>query len=108
DTMKMEIEIEGTPKTLNKRDRPWVDCRPWGTTGDRLVHIILTDCRADNGMDLGCEVLGRRHPVPQRDRHRDDPLAGPAPGTSALDEVRGRLGHAPGRTRRAKAPPLAT
>src|SRR5262249_23605216 len=28
DAMKMEVEIEGTPKALDKRHRPRVDCRP--------------------------------------------------------------------------------
>src|SRR5215472_4230310 len=62
DAMEMEIEIEGTPKTLDKRDRPWVDLVAWGTACDRLVHIILTDGRANDGMDLGREVLRRGHP----------------------------------------------
>src|SRR5262249_26363897 len=107
DAMEMEIHIERTAKTLDKRDRPWLDCGPWDTTCDRLVHIILTDCRADDRMDLRRQILGRGHPVPQRDRHRDDPLAGRDPGRDARDEGGGPRGPPPGRPRRAKAGPLA-
>src|SRR5919109_960600 len=71
DTMEMEIEIEGTPKTLHKRDRPWLDLVSWDTACDRLVHVILPDCRADERMDLRGQLLGRGHPIPQGDGHRD-------------------------------------
>src|SRR5215831_6056596 len=64
DTMKMEIEIEGTPKPLNKRDRPWLNLVSWDTACDRLVHIILPDGRADDRMDLRGQLLGRGHPIP--------------------------------------------
>src|SRR5262249_4205997 len=52
DTMKMEMEIEGTPKPLHKRDRPWLNLVSWDTACDRLVHIILPAGRADDRMDL--------------------------------------------------------
>src|SRR5262249_57451304 len=64
DTMKMEIELEGTAKTLHKRDRPWVDLVAWDPAGDRLVHIILTDRGANDRMDLRGQLLGCGHPIP--------------------------------------------
>jgi hypothetical protein len=64
DTMKMEIEIEGTAKTLQKRDRPWLDLVAWDTACDRLVDVILTDGGADDRMDLRGQLWGRGHPIP--------------------------------------------
>src|SRR5215831_17493309 len=108
DAMDMEVELERTPKALDKRDRSRVDLLPLYATLDRLVDIILPDGGTNDRMDLGREVLGRRHPVAQRDRHRDDPLASRHPGHDARDEVGRRLGHAPGCTRGTKPAPLAT
>jgi hypothetical protein len=89
--MAMEVQIEGTPKTLHKRDRPRLHLSPWDTAGDRFVDIILSDGGADDGMDLRRQLLGRSHPVAHGEgtplnwrpcadavagnRHRDDPLA---------------------------------
>jgi hypothetical protein len=64
DAMEMKVQIEGTPKTLNKRDRPWLELVSWDTACDRLVHIILPDGRADDRMDLRGQLLGRGHPIP--------------------------------------------
>ena len=102
------IEIEGTAKTLDKRDRAGVDGGALAPALDRLVDVILPDGGANDRMDLGREVLGRRCPVAQGDGHRDDPLPCRHPGNDLLDEVRRRLSHAPAGTRGAKPPPLTT
>jgi hypothetical protein len=57
DHMKMEFHIDGTAKTLDKRDRPRLDFGPLDTSCDCLVHVILPDRGADDRMDLGGEVL---------------------------------------------------
>src|SRR5262249_57799724 len=106
--MDMEVHIDPTAKTLDKRDRAWVEGGPLETACDRLVDVILTDGGAHDRMDLGREVLGPRHPVAQGDRHRDAPLAGKDPGNHLLHEMRGGLGPAPPRTGRTQTPPLAT
>src|SRR5215510_11952509 len=108
DAMEMEVHIERAAKTLEKRDRARVDGGSRVTALDHLVDVILPNCRADDGMDLGGELVGCRHPVAQGDGHRDDPLSCRDPGEDLLDEVRRRLGHPPGCTRRAKPAPLAT
>src|SRR5439155_3958290 len=108
DAMEMEVHIDRTAKTLDKRDRSRVDGGPLETACDRLVDIILTDGGANDGMDLGREVLGPRHPVAQRDRHREDPLARRYPGDDALDQMRRHLRHASSGTRGAKPASLAT
>jgi hypothetical protein len=92
----VDVELEGTAKELDKRDRTRVDLQPLHTALDCLVDVILCNGPADDRMGFGSEVLRRRHPVPQRDRYRDDPLAGCDLGDDALNEVCGRLGHAPG------------
>src|SRR5215472_12430462 len=55
--MKMEMHIEGTAKTLDKRDRPRVDVGSREPAGDCLVHVILTNHGSDDRMDLRREVL---------------------------------------------------
>src|SRR5215831_12945672 len=57
DAMAMEVYIDRTAKPLDKRHRPRLDLVAWDTAGDRLVHVILPDGRANNGMDLRREVL---------------------------------------------------
>src|SRR5215831_17357373 len=88
--------------------RPRVDGGARMTALDCLVHVILPDGPADDGMDFGHEVLRRGHPVAQGDGHRDDPLAGRHPGEDLLDEVRCCLSHAPAGTGRTKPASLAT
>src|SRR4030095_8229640 len=95
DAMEMEVQIHGTTETLDKRHRPRLHVGSLQASGDCLVHIILPDRGADAGMDLRRPLLGRGHPIPQGDWHRDDPLAGGDPGNDLLDEVGGGLGHAP-------------
>ena len=103
----MEVEIDGTAETLDKGDRLRLDVGSLTASGDCLVHIILPDRGADDGVDLRGQLLGCGHPIPQGDRHRDDPLARRHPGDHAFDQVGGGLGHAPTGTRRTKSPPLA-
>jgi hypothetical protein len=55
--MEMEIHIDRTAKTLDKRDRARVDGGPLKTALDRLVDVILRDGPADDGMDVGRQVL---------------------------------------------------
>ena len=74
--MEMEVEIDGTPETLDKRHRSRLNIGSLKASGDCLVHIILPDRGADDGVDLRGQLLGRGHPIPQGDRHRHDPLAG--------------------------------
>src|SRR4029453_1395359 len=105
--MIMEIQIDSTPETLDKCDRPRLDVRLFKASYDGFVHIILPDRGTDDGMDLRSQLLGRGHPIPQGDRHRDDPLAGGDPGEDPLNQVDGGLGHAPPGTRWTKPPPLA-
>src|SRR5262249_12654296 len=107
DTVEMKIQIDRTAKTLDKGHRPRLNLGPWDTACDRLVHIILPNRGADDGMNLRGELLGRSHPIPQADRHRYDPLARRHPGDDLLDEVGGGLGHAPPGTGGAKPAPLA-
>jgi hypothetical protein len=85
----------------------WLDAGSLQASGDSLVHIILPNRGADDGVDLRGELLGRGHPIPQGDRHRHNPLAGGDPGNDLLDQVGGGLGHAPPGTRRTKPAPLA-
>jgi hypothetical protein len=108
DEVEMEVEIDGAAKALDKGDRSRLDLLPWDTACDRLAHVILADRGANNRMDHRRQVLRGGHPIPQGDGYRHDPLAGGDPGNDPLNQVRGRLGHAPPRTRRAKPPPLAT
>jgi hypothetical protein len=55
--MKMEIEIDSTAKALNTGHRPWLPLASRDTACDRLVHVILTDRGADDGMDRRGQVL---------------------------------------------------
>jgi hypothetical protein len=64
DAMEMEVEIDRTPETLDKCDRPWVDVGSCKASCDRLVHIILPDRGTDDRMDLRGEVLRGGHPIP--------------------------------------------
>jgi len=61
--MEMEVQIERAAKALEKRDRARVDDGSRVTALDRLVDIILPDGGTNDGMDLGRELLGCRHPV---------------------------------------------
>jgi hypothetical protein len=58
-------------------------------------------------VDLRRQHLGRGRPIPQGDRHRDDPLARRHPRDYALHQVGGGLRHTPAGTRQTKPPPLA-
>src|SRR5262249_38405602 len=108
DAMEMKVHIERTAKALEKGDRPRVDGGPLVTAVDRLVDIILPDRGANDGMDLGGEVLRGCHPVAQGDGYRHHPLPRGDPGEDLLDEMGRRLGHAPPGTRGAKPASLAT
>jgi hypothetical protein len=91
----MEVQIDRTAKTLDKGHRPRLDLGPWDTACDRLVHIILPNRGADDGMNLRGELLGRSHPIPQGDRHRHDPLARRHPGAETCGrdaQVSARMG----------------
>ena len=55
--MIMQMHVDGTAKTLDKRDGFRLDCGSWDTTCDGLIHIILTNRGADDGMDLRGQVL---------------------------------------------------
>ena len=96
------LEIESTPETLDKGDRPRLDVGSLAATYDGFVHIILPDRGTNDGMDLRRQLLGCGHPIPQRYRYRDDPLVCRYPGDHLLDEVSSSLGHAPPGTRGAK------
>ena len=74
---------------------------------DRLVHIILPNRAADNGMNAGGERAGRRGPIAQRDGHRDHPLPGRHPRDHLFHQMRPHLGHAPSSTGGTKSPLLA-
>src|SRR5215510_1971176 len=107
DNMIMHIQINSATKALDKCYRSRLDFGPLETSCDRLVHVILTDRGANDRMDRGGEALRSSHPVPQRDRYRDDPLACRHPGNHALDQVGCGLGHAPAGTRGTKPSPFA-
>src|SRR5262249_52685520 len=64
DAMKMEMEIEGTAKALDKRDGSRMDLVSWDTACDRLVDVILPDGGGDDRMALRGQLLGRGHPIP--------------------------------------------
>src|SRR6516225_12446915 len=51
DAMEMEVHIDRTAQTLDKRHRPRLDLVAWDTACDRLIHVLLTDRRADDRMD---------------------------------------------------------
>ncbi len=55
--MKMEIQIDGATKALDKRHRPRLDLLPLDAAFDRLVDVILRDRGADNRMDLCRQIL---------------------------------------------------
>ena len=74
DTIEMEVEIEGDTKALDTCDRLWLYLGPWEPTGESLVHIMLPDRRTNNPINLRGEVMGRGHPIPQGDRHRNDAI----------------------------------
>jgi hypothetical protein len=57
DAMKMEVQIDGTARALDKGHRPWLHVGSLKASGDCLVHIILTDRGANDRMDHGGEVL---------------------------------------------------
>ena len=105
--MEMEVEIDSAAETLDKGDRPRLDVGSRNASYDGFVHIILPDRGTNDGMDLRGQFLRGSHPIPQGDRHRDDPLARRDPGNDPLDQVGRGLGHAPPGTRRTKPPPLA-
>jgi hypothetical protein len=73
-----------------------------------FVDIILVHGSANDRMDRGRQVLGRRHPIPQGDGYGDDPLASGNPRNHLLDEMRGQLRHAPAGTRGTKPTSLTT
>ena len=52
----MAMHIEGTAKALDKGDRPRLEVSSLKASGDGLVHIILRDRGAHDGMDLGREI----------------------------------------------------
>ena len=54
--MKMEIRIDATAESWDKRDRSWLHVLPLDTAFDRLVDVILHDSGADNGMHLCRQV----------------------------------------------------
>ena len=58
DTMKMDIQIEGATKTLDKRHRPRLDLLPCDAALDRLIDVILRDSGADDCMHLGGQFFG--------------------------------------------------
>ena len=61
-----------------------------------------------NGMHLCGEILGRSHPIPQWDRHQNNPLAGGDPGDNLRDQMDGGLRHMSPGTGVAQPAPLAT
>jgi hypothetical protein len=70
-----------------------------------------TKCGNDAVDDLqdGREQLGMRsEQQAKRDRKREHPLPHRHPGDDVIDQVGGRLRHAPGATARTEAAPLAT
>ena len=70
-----------------------------------------TKCGNDAADDLqdGREQLGMRsEQQAKRDRKREHPLLHRHPGDDLIDQVGGRLRHAPGATARTEAAPLAT
>src|SRR5215510_8389303 len=85
DTMEMEVQIDRTPETLDECHRPWLDVGSLTASCDGFVYIILPDRGADDRMNLRGQLLGRRHPIPQGDRHRHDPLADGDPGDDPLN-----------------------
>jgi hypothetical protein len=93
----MEIHIETSAESLDKRDRSWLHVVPLDTASDRLVDVIWRDGGADDGMHLCRQVTRCRHPVVQRYWHRYDPLACRHPGHDTLDQMGRGLGHAPPR-----------
>jgi hypothetical protein len=56
DAMEMQVQIDRTAKTLDKRDRSRVDGGPLDTSFARLVDVILTDGGANDRMDLCRQV----------------------------------------------------
>jgi hypothetical protein len=104
--MEMEVHIERTPETLHKGDRPWLEAGSLQASGDSLVHIILPDRGADDGMDLRGQLLDAAIQY-RRGTGTDTPIGGGDPGNDLLDQVGGGLGHAPPGTRRTKPAPLA-
>jgi hypothetical protein len=57
DIMKMDMQIEGTTKALDKRHRPRLDLLPCDAALDRLIDVILRDCGANDRMDLCRQCL---------------------------------------------------
>ena len=57
DTMKMEMQIHGTAKALDKRYRPRLNLLPLDASFDRLVDVILHNRGADNRMNRRRQVL---------------------------------------------------
>ena len=56
--MKMDIQIEGATKTLDKRHRPRLDLLPCDAALDRLIDVILRDRGADDCMHLCGQFFG--------------------------------------------------
>jgi hypothetical protein len=52
----VHIEIEGTAKALDTRDRSCMHLAPRDPARDGLVDVIVRDGPADNGMDCGGQV----------------------------------------------------
>jgi hypothetical protein len=57
DAMEIEVEIDGTPETLDERRQSRLNIGSLKASGDCLVHIILPDRGANDRMDHGGEVL---------------------------------------------------
>src|SRR5262249_55917789 len=108
DAMDMEVHIDRTAKTLEKRDRAWVDGGPLETACDRLVDVILPVGGAQFGGALAGGAVGPPHPVAKGDGHGDPPRGGRSPGNPLPDEMRGGWGLAPPGTGGTHPPPLAT
>jgi len=57
DNMIMDIEIDGSTASLDKRHRPWLDLLPLDATFDGLVHGVLGDRGTNNRTNLCREFL---------------------------------------------------
>jgi hypothetical protein len=57
DKMKMDSQIDGPTKALDKRDGPRLDLLPFAPACDRLVHVILSNRGAEDSMDFRGQVL---------------------------------------------------
>jgi hypothetical protein len=105
--VNMQGQMEGTPATLRKGDRPGRAAGSLPAAGDSLVHLLRPERGADDRVALRGQRLGRGPPIPQGDRPRHHPWAAGAPGQDLRDEGGGGLGQAPPGTRRTQPAPLA-